>query len=103
MCKPCLAWIVHGKRVFFVFVSSKTIKRIIGHSRAIIQSGIKKIYVHEQFYRLSTSIHREKWLGHDDITMQMFDEAKVELIMLDLPHLKVDAYLDGLVYQLGSE
>lgn len=76
---------------------------IIEYSRAIIQSGIRKIYVHKQFYRLSTSIHREKWLGHDDITKKMFDEAKVELIMLDLPNLKVAAYLDGLVYQLGSE
>jgi deoxycytidylate deaminase len=70
---------------------------------AIIQSGIKKIYVHEQFYRLSTSINREKWIGHDDMTMQMFDEANVDLVMLDLPHLKVDAYLDGLVYHFGAQ
>ncbi len=68
---------------------------------AIIQSGIKKIYVHEQFYRLSTKINREKWIGHDDITMQMFDEANVELVMLNLPNLKVEGYLDGLVYQFG--
>ena len=71
--------------------------------RAIIQSGIKKIFVHKQFYRLSTMIKRDQWLGHDDVTMQMFDEANVDLIMLDLPELKVDAYLDGLVYKLGSE
>ncbi|CAF0994237.1 unnamed protein product [Adineta ricciae] len=70
-------------------------------ARAIIQSGIKKIYVHKQFYALSTKINREKWIGHDDITMQMFDEVNVELVMLDLPHLQVDAYLDGLVYRLG--
>jgi deoxycytidylate deaminase len=70
-------------------------------SRAIIQSGIKKIFVHQQFYQLSTRINREKWIGHDDITMQMFDEANVELGMLDLPDLRVDAYLDGLVYHLG--
>lgn len=70
-------------------------------SSAIIQSGIKKIFVHEQFCKLSTSIRREKWIGHDDITMQMFDEAQVELVMLNLPHLKVDAYLDGLVYHFG--
>ncbi len=69
--------------------------------RAIIQSGIKKIYVHEQFYKLSTNIKRDKWLGHDDITMQMFDEADVKLVMLNLPHLKVEAYLDGLVYHFG--
>jgi deoxycytidylate deaminase len=68
---------------------------------AIIQSGIKKIFVHKQFYKLSTTIKRENWVGHDDITMQMFDEANVELVMLDLPNLKADAYLDGLVYNLG--
>jgi hypothetical protein len=71
-------------------------------SRAIIQSGIRKIFVHEQFYQLSKSIKREKWLGHDDITMQMFDEANVELVMLNLPQLRVDAYLDGLVYHFGG-
>jgi deoxycytidylate deaminase len=71
--------------------------------RAIIQSGIKKIYVHEQFYRLSTRIKRDQWKGHDDITMQMFDEANVELILLDLPRLNVDAYLDGLVYHFGCQ
>ncbi|CAF2460413.1 unnamed protein product [Rotaria sp. Silwood2] len=70
-------------------------------ARAIIQSGIKKIYVHQQFYKLSTMIRRDNWIGHDDITMQMFDEANVELVMLDLPNLKVDAYLDGLVYHFG--
>ncbi len=70
-------------------------------SSAIIQSGIKKIFVHEQFYQLSAMIKREKWVGHDDITMQMFDEANVELVMLNLPNLKVDAYLDGLVYHFG--
>ncbi|CAF0774112.1 unnamed protein product [Adineta steineri] len=70
-------------------------------ARAIIQSGIKKIYVHEQFYKLSSSIRRAQWHGHDEITMQMFDEAKVELVMLDLPNLRVDAYLDGLVYHFG--
>lgn len=42
-----------------------------------------------------------KWTGHDDITMQMFDEANVELVMLNLPNLKVDAYLDGLLYHFG--
>ncbi len=68
---------------------------------AIIQSGIKKIFVHEQFYKLSTTIKRENWIGHDDITMQMFDETNVELVMLNLPNLKVDAYLDGLVYHFG--
>ena len=34
--------------------------------------------------------------------MQMFDEANVELVMLNLPRLKVDAYLDGLVYHFGE-
>jgi deoxycytidylate deaminase len=68
---------------------------------AIIQCGIQKIFVHEQFYKLSTKINREKWIGHDDITMQMFDEANVELVMLNLPNLKVEGYLDGLVYHFG--
>lgn len=68
---------------------------------AIIQSGIKKIFVHEQFYRLSTKVNRTKWNGHDEITMQMFDEANVELVMLDLPNLQVNGYLDGLVYHFG--
>ena len=48
-------------------------------------------------------INRDKWIGHDDITMQMFDEANVELVMLNLPNLKVDGYLDGLVYHFGCE
>ncbi|CAF4244777.1 unnamed protein product, partial [Rotaria magnacalcarata] len=69
-------------------------------ARAIIQSGIRKIFVHEQFYKISTAIKRDNWIGHDDVTMQMLDEANVELVMLDLPDLKVDAYLDGLVYHL---
>ncbi|CAF0766159.1 unnamed protein product [Didymodactylos carnosus] len=66
-------------------------------ARAIIQSGISKIYVHEQFYKLCERVQRDKWLGHDKITMEMFKEANVELIMLDLK-LNVKAYLDGKVY-----
>jgi len=68
-------------------------------ARAIIQSGIKKIYVHKQFYDLCLNTKRDKWVGHDQITMEMFKEANVELIMLDL-NIDVDAYLDGKLYHL---
>jgi len=46
-------------------------------ARAIIQAGITEIVLHKQWENLWDKIKGEKWNGHDDRSMIMFNEAGV--------------------------
>lgn len=71
-------------------------------ARAIIQSGIKRIIVHKYFENMSASAARQKsdqsqWKGHNDVSLQMFKEAKIKLDVYDKA-VGSFAYFDGLRY-----
>lgn len=66
-------------------------------ARGIIQSGIKDVYIHQQFNDLCISTNREQWKGHDNVTFTMFNEAGVKVYCVDKT-LGCKAYFDGKEY-----
>jgi dCMP deaminase len=68
-------------------------------TRAIIQSGVAKVIVHktfeDAFYATIVAKNpNSQWVGHDDASHQMLQEAGVELIVWD-GYLGVEAFMDG--------
>jgi dCMP deaminase len=68
-------------------------------ARGIIQSGIKCVYIHQQFNDLCNSTQREQWKGHDNATFTMFNESGIEIHTIDRI-LGCKAYFDGKVFDI---
>lgn len=72
-------------------------------TRAIIQSGVKKVVIHktyeEMFLQMLAEKNSTQWIGHNDVSHRMLKESNVELVIWD-GFLDVDAYLDGNVFKL---
>lgn len=68
-------------------------------ARGIIQSGIKNVYIHQQFNDLCNATQREQWKGHDNVTFMMLNEADVNVFVVDRV-LGCKAYFDGKIYEL---
>lgn len=68
-------------------------------ARGIIQSGIKCVYIHQQFNDLCNEAQREQWKGHDNATFTMFNESGVEVHTVSRI-LGCKAYFDGKVFDV---
>ena len=68
-------------------------------ARGIIQSGITRVYIHQQFNDLCNATQREQWKGHDNATFTMFNESGVEVHTVDRI-LGCKAYFDGKVFDI---
>ena len=68
-------------------------------ARGIIQSGIKCVYIHQQFNDLCNAAQREQWKGHDNATFTMFNESGVEVHTI-ARILGCKAYFDGKVFDV---
>lgn len=72
-------------------------------ARAVIQAGIRQVIVHKPYEDLCIAAqktklgHGEQWKGHNEISMAMFDEAGVMVVVLDKP-IGAFAYFDGNQY-----
>lgn len=52
-------------------------------ARSVIQAGIKEIVFHKQWADLWDKIKTEKWKGHDNRTLVMFEEAGITVRWFD--------------------
>jgi dCMP deaminase len=52
-------------------------------AKAVIQSGIKKVVYHKQYYDIWMNDNRAQWNGHDAITRTLFQESGVQIQELD--------------------
>ena len=68
-------------------------------ARGIIQSGIKCVYIHQQFNDLCNAAQREQWKGHDNATFTMFNESGVKVHTVPRI-LGCKAYFDGKVFDV---
>jgi len=68
-------------------------------ARGIIQSGIKEVYIHQQFNELCNTTQREQWKEHDNTTFSMFVESDVKVIIIN-KILGCKAFFDGKEYDL---
>jgi len=68
-------------------------------ARGIIQSGIKEVYIHQQFNDLCNAANREQWKGHDNATLTMFYESGIKVFYINKV-LGCKAYFDGKEYNI---
>lgn len=68
-------------------------------ARAIIQSGIKKVVIHEQWEDVGINKNNQKWNESVQRSKDMFDEAGVKIYSLCL-ELGVETMIDGKIYEV---
>ena len=68
-------------------------------ARAIIQAGMKEVYIHKQFNELCKEANREQWTGHEEVSHALFTEAGVMVYDVD-GQINCKAIFNGKVYDV---
>lgn len=63
-------------------------------ARAVIQSGVRKVVIHKQWGDVWTYMDPTKWIESQRRSREMFQEADIEVIDIDMP-LELEAMVDG--------